>query len=248
MSGPATDFGFERVTPAEKTARVGRVFSSVADRYDLMNDLMSLGVHRLWKREAISLSGVRRGAAVLDLAGGTGDCAWLYRRAVGDSGRVVVADINADMLQLGRDRLTDQGVVRGVEYVQANAETLPFRDQEFDCINIAFGLRNVTDKAAALRSMLRCLKFGGTLVILEFSRVVLPLLSRLYDQWSFKVIPELGQWAAGDRDSYRYLVESIRMHPDQETLRTLMLESGFGAVDYINMTGGVVAIHRGRRL
>ena len=248
MTEPTTDFGFDRITPAEKTARVGRVFSSVADRYDLMNDLMSLGVHRLWKREAVLLSGVRRGAAVLDVAGGTGDCALLYHRAVGDSGRVVVADINASMLQRGRDRLTDYGVVRGVEYVQADAELLPFRDQEFDCINIAFGLRNVTDKARALHSTLRCLKFGGTLVILEFSRVVLPLLSRLYDTWSFKVIPGLGEFAAGDRDSYRYLVESIRMHPDQESLRQLMHGAGFGMVDYVNLTGGVVAVHRGYRV
>ncbi len=248
MTGPTTDFGFDRVTPAEKTARVGQVFSSVAGRYDLMNDLMSLGVHRLWKREAVLLSGVRRGAAVLDVAGGTGDCALLYGRAVGEGGRVVIADINADMLHRGRDRLTDHGVVRGVEYVQADAEALPFRDQEFDCINIAFGLRNVTDKGRALRSMLRCLKFGGTLVILEFSRVVLPLLSRLYDTWSFKIIPGLGEFAAGDRDSYRYLVESIRMHPDQETLRGMMQDAGFGLVDYVNLTGGVVAVHRGYRL
>ena len=248
MTGPTTDFGFARISPAEKTARVGRVFSSVAPRYDLMNDLMSLGVHRLWKREAVLLSGVRRGASVLDVAGGTGDCALLYCRAVGEGGRVVVADINANMLQRGRDRLTDHGVVRAVEYVQADAESLPFRDQEFDCVNIAFGLRNVTDKERALRSMLRCLKFGGTLVILEFSRVVLPLLRRLYDTWSFNVIPELGEFAAGDRDSYRYLVESIRMHPDQESLRTRMLESGFGMVDYVNLTGGVVAVHRGHRL
>ncbi len=247
MSGPTTDFGYQRVPPAEKTARVGRVFSSVATRYDLMNDLMSLGVHRLWKREAVLLSGVRPGAAVLDVAGGTGDCALLYRRAVGDAGRVIVADINADMLRVGRDRLTDRGVVRGIEYVQADAEALPFRDREFDCISIAFGLRNVTDKAAALHSMLRCLKFGGTLVVLEFSRVVLPLLARLYDTWSFQVIPELGKIAAGDRDSYQYLVESIRMHPDQDTLRDMMLEAGFGMVDYVNLGGGIVAVHRGRR-
>lgn len=248
MSGSTTDFGFQQVTPAEKAARVGRVFSSVAARYDLMNDLMSLGVHRLWKREAVLLSGVRRGASVLDVAGGTGDCALLYRRAVGDGGRVVVVDINADMLHRGRDRLTDRGVVRGVEYVQADAEALPFRDQEFDCVSIAFGLRNVTDKGRALRSMLRCLKFGGTLLVLEFSRVVLPLLSRLYDTWSFKVIPSLGEFAAGDRDSYRYLVESVRMHPDQESLRKLMLEAGFGMADYVNLSGGIVAVHRGHRV
>ncbi|MBI1732523.1 MAG: class I SAM-dependent methyltransferase [Gammaproteobacteria bacterium] len=248
MSGPATDFGFERVTPAEKTARVGQVFSSVAGRYDLMNDLMSLGVHRLWKREAVLLSGVRRGAAVLDVAGGTGDCALLYRAAVGDAGRVAIADINADMLRRGRDRLTDRGVIRGIEYVQADAELLPFRDQEFDCISIAFGLRNVTHKERALRSMLGCLRFGGTLVVLEFSRVVLPMLERLYDAWSLHVIPALGELIAGDRDSYRYLVESIRVHPDQETLRNMMLDAGFGRVDYVNLSGGIVAVHRGRRI
>jgi demethylmenaquinone methyltransferase/2-methoxy-6-polyprenyl-1,4-benzoquinol methylase len=181
------------------------------------------------------------------VAGGTGDCARLYRGAVGESGRVVIADINADMLRVGRDRLTDRGIVRGVEYVQGNAEALPFRDQAFDCINIAFGLRNVTDKPAALRAMLRCLKFGGTLVVLEFSRVVLPLLARLYDTWSFNVIPELGRLAAGDRDSYQYLVESIRMHPDQDCLRDMMLAAGFGMVDYVNLSGGIVAVHRGRR-
>jgi demethylmenaquinone methyltransferase/2-methoxy-6-polyprenyl-1,4-benzoquinol methylase len=248
MSAGSTDFGFERVTPAEKTVRVGRVFSSVADRYDLMNDLMSLGMHRLWKREAVLLSGVRSGMAVLDVAGGTGDCARLYRDVVGAAGRVVIADINADMLRVGRDRLTDRGAVRGVEYVQADAAALPFREREFDVVSIAFGLRNVTDKPAALRSMLRCLRYGGTLVVLEFSRVVLPLLARLYDAWSFRVIPALGRAVAGDRDSYRYLVESIRMHPDQDALRAMLLDAGFGAADYVNLSGGIVAVHRGRRL
>jgi demethylmenaquinone methyltransferase/2-methoxy-6-polyprenyl-1,4-benzoquinol methylase len=248
MSGSTADFGFERVTPAQKTARVGRVFSSVAGRYDLMNDLMSFGVHRLWKREAVLFSGVRRGDIVLDLAGGTGDCTMLYRGAVGETGWVALADINADMLRLGRDRLTDRGVIRGAAFVQADAERLPFPDGQFNCINVAFGLRNVTHKERALREMLRCLKFGGTLVVLEFSRVVLPLLEPLYDAWSLHVIPALGGIVAGDRDSYRYLVESIRVHPDQEKLRNMMVDAGFGCVDYINLSGGVVAVHRGRRL
>lgn len=247
MSGNA-DFGFERVSPAEKTERVGRVFTSVAGRYDLMNDLMSLGLHRVWKRFAVACAGVRRGARVLDLAAGTADCARLYHAGIRPGGVVVVCDVNAAMLERGRNRLLDDGVLDGLAFVKGNAEALPFRDGSFDCINIAFGLRNVTDKGKALRSMLRKLKYGGVLIVLEFSRMVLPALQRIYDAYSFHVIPLLGEIIAGDRDSYRYLVESIRMHPDQDALKLQMEAAGFARVEYFNLAGGVVAIHRGYKL
>lgn len=243
-----TDFGFERVPPAEKSERVRRVFTSVARRYDLMNDLLSFGIHRLWKRFAVSLSGIRRGAAVLDLAGGTGDCAALYHAAVGPHGSVTVCDINAAMLLEGRDRLLNKGVSTAIGWVQADGEHLPFPDLSFDCVNIAFGLRNITRKDQALASMHRTLKFGGVAIILEFSRVAPPVLRRLYDAYSLKIIPVLGGLVTGDEQSYRYLVESIRMHPDQESLKLLMQQSGFSQVRYFNLSGGIVAVHRGYKL
>ena len=244
MQNQTTNFGFERMAPGDKARRVAEVFSSVASRYDLMNDLMSFGLHRLWKRFAVHVSGVRKGQSVLDVAGGTGDMTALLHKRVGAEGLVVLTDINRDMLDAGRDKLCDEGVVRGVDYAQANAEQLPFRDDCFDCVSIAFGLRNVTDKAAALCSMRAALKYGGTLVILEFSHVVLPFLQRLYDAWSFRVIPGLGRLVAQDEASYRYLVESIRMHPDQETLKHMLEESGFARVEYYNLSGGIVAVHK----
>lgn len=240
-----THFGFEQVPTQEKAQRVEEVFHSVANKYDLMNDLMSLGMHRLWKRFTIEQSGVRRGQAVLDIAGGTGDLAKEFAKRVGKDGKVVLADINDKMLQRGRERLINQGIVGNVEFVQADAEKLPFPDDYFDCITIAFGLRNVTDKAAALRSMYRVLKPGGKCLILEFSKPSVPGLSTIYDKYSFNIIPKLGEWICNDRDSYQYLVESIRMHPDQETLKKMMLESGFEDVDYHNLTGGIVALHKG---
>ncbi|MDX9874510.1 MAG: bifunctional demethylmenaquinone methyltransferase/2-methoxy-6-polyprenyl-1,4-benzoquinol methylase UbiE [Spongiibacteraceae bacterium] len=240
-----THFGYKTVPAADKASMVAGVFHSVAARYDLMNDLMSGGIHRLWKRFTIELSGVRPGHKVLDIAGGTGDLAFKFSRLVGPSGRVVLADINASMLQVGRDRLTDRGVVANIDYVQADAEKLPFPDNHFDCITIAFGLRNVTDKDAALRSMLRVLKPGGRLLVLEFSRPRHEALSKAYDLYSFRVLPLMGKLVANDPDSYRYLAESIRMHPDQETLKQMMAEAGFDRCEYFNMTGGIVALHRG---
>jgi demethylmenaquinone methyltransferase/2-methoxy-6-polyprenyl-1,4-benzoquinol methylase len=237
-----TDFGYEQVAPDEKTRRVGGVFDSVAGKYDLMNDLMSAGLHRLWKRYAITLSQVRSGARVLDLAGGTGDMARLFAQRVGASGMVVHTDINAAMLAAGRDRLIDGGVV--LPTVRCNAEALPFASRSFDCVSIAFGLRNVTHKERALAEMQRVLRPGGTALVLEFSRVA-PPLARAYDWYSFNVLPRLGRIVARDEASYRYLAESIRMHPDQETLRTMMERAGFEGVEYHNLTAGVVALHLG---
>jgi demethylmenaquinone methyltransferase/2-methoxy-6-polyprenyl-1,4-benzoquinol methylase len=221
------------------------VFNSVSVKYDLMNDLMSGGIHRLWKRFTIELSGVRRGNSVLDIAGGTGDLAAKFSRLVGSEGKVVLADINDSMLKVGREKLTNRGIVGNIEYVQANAECLPFPDNSFDCITIAFGLRNVTDKDAALRSMLRVLKPGGRLLVLEFSKPTNELMSKVYDRYSFDILPRMGKLITNDEDSYRYLAESIRMHPDQETLKEMMAEAGFAEVRYHNMTAGVVAVHRG---
>src|ERR1700690_2503552 len=212
------DFGFEKVAPKEKAARVRAVFTSVARKYDLMNDLMSFGAHRLWKRFALSLTGLRPGQRALDVAGGTGDLARGLLRQVGKEGQVVLSDVNPRMLEVGRDRLLDEGYVANLQCIVADAERLPFADDSFDCVTIGFGLRNVTDKAAALRSMHRVLKPGGQLLVLEFSTPVAPGLKPLYDAYSFKVLPALGRWVAKDADSYRYLAESIRMHPDQETL------------------------------
>jgi demethylmenaquinone methyltransferase/2-methoxy-6-polyprenyl-1,4-benzoquinol methylase len=240
-----THFGYQQVPVNEKQSKVAGVFHSVAARYDLMNDLLSGGVHRLWKRFTIEVSGVRYGHKVLDIAGGTGDLAFKFSRLVGEDGQVILADINSSMLTVGRDRLIDRGAVGNVQFAQANAECLPFPDNTFDCITIAFGLRNVTDKDKALRSMLRVLKPGGRLLVLEFSKPANPLLAKAYDSYSFHVMPLIGQAVAGDAESYRYLAESIRMHPDQQTLKQMMENAGFVTCDFYNMTGGVVALHKG---
>ena len=242
-----THFGYEEVPVADKQKRVAEVFSSVAGNYDLMNDLMSFGIHRLWKRFTIDLAGVCPGEKVLDVAGGTGDLTRQFARQVGPSGAVILSDINAAMLNEGRRRLADRGVV-GLRAVQANAEKLPFADSSFDCITIGFGLRNVTDKDAALRSMYRVLKPGGRLLILEFSKPIIPALGKVYDQYSFKLLPLMGRVVARDEDSYRYLAESIRMHPDQDTLKGMMENAGFARCQVYNLTGGIVAVHRGFRL
>ncbi|MBC3381400.1 bifunctional demethylmenaquinone methyltransferase/2-methoxy-6-polyprenyl-1,4-benzoquinol methylase UbiE [Serratia fonticola] len=240
-----TDFGFRTVARDEKQAMVANVFHSVAAKYDVMNDLMSFGIHRIWKRFTIDCSGVRRGQRVLDLAGGTGDLAAKFSRMVGEQGQVVLADINDSMLKMGREKLRDHGIVGNISYVQANAEALPFPDNYFDCITISFGLRNVTDKDKALRSMFRVLKPGGRLLVLEFSKPLLEPLSKAYDAYSFHVLPKIGELVVKDPDSYRYLAESIRMHPDQETLKGMMAAAGFENVNYFNLTGGIVALHRG---
>ncbi|SNY59512.1 demethylmenaquinone methyltransferase / 2-methoxy-6-polyprenyl-1,4-benzoquinol methylase [Arsukibacterium tuosuense] len=240
-----THFGYKTVPAAEKVSLVANVFHSVAAKYDIMNDVMSLGIHRLWKRFTLDCSGVRPGQQVLDLAGGTGDIAALFSRRVGPSGKVVLADINESMLNVGRDKLRDLGLINNIEFVQANAEALPFADNSFDIISIGFGLRNVTDKAAALKSMFRVLKPGGRLLVLEFSKPEQQWLSKVYDMYSFKLLPAMGQLIANDKESYQYLAESIRMHPDQETLKTMMVEAGFAEVSYHNLTGGIVALHRG---
>ncbi len=239
-----THFGYQEVPVEDKVQRVAGVFHSVADKYDLMNDLMSMGVHRLWKRFTIHSSGVKKGSKVLDIAGGTGDLTLKFSKLVGSTGQVILADINASMLNVGRDRLTDQGIVNNIDYVQANAESLPFPDNSFDCISIAFGLRNVTDKNAALRSMYRVLKPGGRLLILEFSKPA-DWLAPVYDTYSFKLLPKIGKVVSNDEDSYRYLAESIRMHPDQETMKSMMVEAGFERCDYHNMSAGIVALHSG---
>ncbi|WP_019528372.1 bifunctional demethylmenaquinone methyltransferase/2-methoxy-6-polyprenyl-1,4-benzoquinol methylase UbiE [Dasania marina] len=240
-----THFGYKTVNSDEKQGLVAGVFHSVAAKYDLMNDLMSAGVHRIWKRFTIELSGVRAGHQVLDIAGGTGDLAAKFSKLVGPEGRVVLADINESMLRVGRDKLTDRGIVGNIEYAQANAEALPFPDNTFDCITIAFGLRNVTDKDKALRSMLRVLKPGGRLLVLEFSKPQNELLSKAYDAYSFNLLPVMGKLITNDAESYRYLAESIRMHPDQETLKNMMEHAGFARCEFHNMTGGVVALHKG---
>lgn len=242
-----TDFGFEQVAWHEKARRVRGVFDSVASRYDVMNDLMSGGAHRLWKRYVLSLTNLKPGDRALDVAGGTGDLSIGMSRQVGPNGLVLLTDINAAMLAAGRDRLINRGLVQNIECLQANAECLPFADASFDCVTIGFGLRNVTDKARALRSMQRVLKPGGQLLVLEFSKPVSPALGELYDLYSFKVLPQLGRWVARDADSYRYLAESIRRHPDQETLRTMMEDAGLADCRYYNLTGGIVAVHRGFR-
>lgn len=240
-----THFGFREIPVDEKVRHVADVFHSVAGKYDLMNDLMSGGVHRLWKRITIERSGVRSGQSVLDIAGGTGDLTRKFSRLVGPTGKVVLADINDSMLKVGRDKLINRGTAGNVEYVQANAETLPFADNSFDVITIAFGLRNVTDKDAALRSMQRVLKPGGKLMVLEFSKTENIALTKIYDFYSFNILPQMGKLFANDAESYRYLAESIRMHPDQETLKDMMEEAGLVNCRYENMTGGVVALHTG---
>ncbi|MFQ3236407.1 MAG: demethylmenaquinone methyltransferase/2-methoxy-6-polyprenyl-1,4-benzoquinol methylase [Paraglaciecola sp.] len=240
-----TDFGFTQVDKSQKASMVAEVFQSVAAKYDIMNDLMSLGIHRLWKRFTIDCSGARAGQKVLDLAGGTGDLTAKFSRIVGSTGQVVLADINDAMLKVGRDKLRDLGIVGNVDYVQANAEALPFEDNTFDIITIAFGLRNVTDKDKALASMYRVLKPGGRLLVLEFSKPTNEILSKVYDAYSFHLLPKIGQLVANDGESYRYLAESIRMHPNQEVLKDMMQSAGFELTTYHNLTAGVVALHRG---
>ncbi len=240
-----THFGYEQVKTEEKAGKVADVFHSVADSYDVMNDVMSFGVHRLWKRITMEYVRPRVGQRMLDLAGGTGDLASKMAEKVGESGEVILSDINGSMLGVGRDRLIDKGIVGNVKYVQANAQCLPFPDDYFDCVTMAFGLRNVTFKDQALASIFRVLKPGGKLLVLEFSKPVLPGLGKIYDFYSFKILPKMGKLIANDEESYQYLSESIRMHPDQETLKNMMSDAGFDRCDYVNMSGGIVAMHRG---
>jgi demethylmenaquinone methyltransferase/2-methoxy-6-polyprenyl-1,4-benzoquinol methylase len=240
-----THFGFKTVEWDEKEKKVSEVFHSVARNYDHMNDLMSMGVHRLWKRFAVELSHVRHGQTLLDLAGGSGDLTRLLRQKVGPTGQIVLADINSAMLTIGRNRLLDEGLCDGIRYVQANAEKLPFQENTFHCITMAFGLRNVTAKDAALRSMFNVCKPGGKVMILEFSKPVTPGLKPIYDWYSFNILPKLGQWFAQDAASYQYLAESIRMHPGQEELQSMMEQAGFEDCRYHNLTGGIVALHIG---
>jgi len=240
-----THFGFDEIPANEKQEKVSAVFDSVASNYDLMNDVMSFGIHRLWKRFTLELCGLRPGHKVLDLAGGTGDLAIRQARIVGDSGQVYLADINASMLQQGRDRAIDKGLINRIDIIQCNAEILPFADNSLDCITMAFGLRNVTDKSRALASMKRVLKPGGRLCVLEFSSPIYQPLEKLYDFYSFRILPRMGEIIARDRASYQYLAESIRMHPDQATLKQMMLDDGgFDEVDLHNLSGGIVALHR----
>lgn len=240
-----THFGYQKVPLAEKAGKVRQVFDSVADKYDVMNDVMSLGIHRLWKRFTLELTGLKPGQRALDLAAGTGDLAAKLAEQVGAKGEVVASDINGAMLGNGRDRLMDMGVVGNVEFVQADAQQLPFPDNYFDCVTMAFGLRNVTDKDQALRAIYGCLKPGGRLLVLEFSQPVAPGLKPLYDAYSFQLLPLMGKLIANDADSYRYLAESIRMHPGQQELRGMMEAAGFERCDFHNMSGGIVALHRG---
>ena len=240
-----THFGYETVNVDDKANRVRGVFDSVASKYDIMNDLMSMGIHRLWKRFAVELAGMRKGQKILDLASGTGDLALRFSGLVGSEGQVVMSDINAAMLEQGRARMLDEGHIGNLSYAQINAQVLPFADNTFDCITIGFGLRNVTDKQQALKSMYRALKPGGRLLVLEFSHPTSKPLQSLYDLYSFKILPRIGKIVADDEDSYRYLAESIRMHPDQESLKAMMSEAGFEDCDYHNLTGGIVAVHRG---
>ncbi|WP_018937453.1 MULTISPECIES: bifunctional demethylmenaquinone methyltransferase/2-methoxy-6-polyprenyl-1,4-benzoquinol methylase UbiE [unclassified Thioalkalivibrio] len=242
-----THFGYQSVPESEKASRVGEVFHSVASRYDVMNDLMSMGVHRIWKRYTLERTGVRPGMKILDLAGGTGDLAGAFAPRVGPKGQIVVCDINASMLEAGRDRMLDEGHVGNLEFVQADAEQLPYPDDYFDRVTIAFGLRNVTRKERALAEMRRVIKPGGRVLVLEFSQPMAPLRP-MYDVYSFKVLPMMGKLVANDADSYRYLAESIRMHPDQETLAGMMRDAGLERVEYDNLTGGIVALHRGTKL
>lgn len=237
-----THFGFKQVPEGEKQAKVGEVFHSVAQKYDVMNDVMSAGMHRVWKQFALDTSGVKAGDKVLDIAGGSGDLSKLFAKKVGPSGEVILTDINASMLGVGRDRLIDAGL--SVPAMQCNAEQLPFADNTFDCVIVAFGLRNMTHKDLALKEMQRVLKVGGRLLVLEFSKVWQPL-EKLYDLYSFKLLPLMGKLIAKDAESYQYLAESIRMHPDQETLKQMMLDAGFNRVDYYNLSAGVVALHKG---
>ncbi len=247
MSDPdtKTHFGFEEVPWSAKKDKVAEVFHSVASRYDLMNDVMSLGLHRLWKHFALSQTGLKPGEWALDCAGGTGDLALGLAGQVGKTGRVILSDINPSMLEQGREKLENQGVLKPIEYALIDVEALPFPDQTFDCITIGFGLRNVTDKDQALREMCRCLKPGGRLLVLEFSKPTSPLLEKIYDAYSFHLLPKLGKWIAKDEKSYQYLAESIRKHPDQATLTTMMEQAGFAKVSVHNLSAGIVALHKG---
>ena len=243
-SNKTTSFGYETVTEEQKTEKVKEVFDSVATNYDLMNDMMSIGVHRLWKRYMLTKTGLKLGMKALDVAGGTGDIAALLREQVGESGLVVMTDINESMLEEGRSRLLDRGKLKNIEVMQADAENLPFEENHFDCVTIAFGLRNVTVKENALKSMHRVLKPGGKMVILEFSKPN-EMLSPIYDLYSFNILPTLGEWVANDRESYQYLAESIRVHPDQKKLKQMILSAGFDRAEFQNLTGGIVALHIG---
>ncbi|OGT44912.1 MAG: bifunctional demethylmenaquinone methyltransferase/2-methoxy-6-polyprenyl-1,4-benzoquinol methylase [Gammaproteobacteria bacterium RIFCSPHIGHO2_12_FULL_38_11] len=240
-----THFGYTEVDVSKKAGHVADVFHSVAEKYDLMNDLMSLGIHRLWKKFAIDLLSVHKGHIVLDIAGGTGDLTAKISEKIGPTGKVILSDINSSMLAIGRDRMINKGLFTNIEFAQINAEILPFEDNTFDRLIIGFGLRNVTDKDAAIRSMFRVLKPGGRALILEFSKPTLPGLKPIYDAYSFKILPWLGKKILSDEDSYRYLAESIRMHPDQKTLENMMKNAGFENCDYHNLSGGIVAVHRG---
>jgi len=240
-----THFGFTEVNVGDKSNLVADVFHSVASKYDLMNDVMSLGMHRLWKKFTIDQAQVKPSQKILDVAGGTGDLTKEFSKKVGPEGEVILADINIKMLEEGRNKLTDSGIVNNVSFVQADAENLPFEDNYFDCITIAFGLRNVTNKLNALKSMYRILKPAGRLLVLEFSKPTMPLLDKIYDSYSFNVIPKLGEFITNDKESYQYLVESIRMHPNQESLKKMMEEAQFEDVEFFNLAGGIVALHKG---
>ena len=248
MSDNKTHFGFKQVDAEKKEGLVAEVFSSVASKYDIMNDVMSFGVHRIWKKIAMGHTGLKKGMRALDIAGGTGDLTIQMSKQVGATGEVIISDINPDMLEQGRRRLIDKGIAGNVKFKVANAEELPFEDNSFNCVTIAFGLRNVTDKDKALKEMRRVLKPGGRLLVLEFSKPVVPGLDKIYDVYSFKILPVMGKLIANDEESYRYLAESIRMHPDQATLKTMMENAGFERCTYHNMTGGIVALHKGFKL
>lgn len=248
MTKKETHFGYKTVDEKVKESLVAGVFDSVASKYDIMNDVMSFGVHRVWKKIAMQHTGLKPGGTALDVAGGTGDLTMQMSKQVGPTGKIIISDINASMLEEGRKRLLDKGYAGNIDFVEANAEDLPFEDNSFDCITIAFGLRNVTHQDKALQSMFRVLKPGGRLLVLEFSKPVVPGLDKVYDFYSFNILPKMGKLIANDEESYRYLAESIRMHPDQETLKQLMIDAGFERCTYHNMTGGIVALHKGFKL
>ena len=243
-----TDYGFEEVSPNEKRRRVSNLFDSVASNYDLMNDLMSFGVHRLWKQYAVHLANLKPGDQVLDIAGGTGDMAGLIARRVGKSGGITICDISQEMINEGKSRLLNKGIQNKIRFVQGDAENLPFNNNSFDFVCISFGLRNITDKSKALRSMFLKLKYGSPILILEFSKVVIPQLQSIYNKYSDFYIPLLGKYIAGDEKSYRYLIESIRMHPDQITLTRMLKQAGFSRVQCLNLSGGIVAIHKAYKI
>ena len=248
MANKKTDFGYKEVSHREKTRRVNKVFTSVTNDYDLMNDIMSFGIHRLWKRFAVNISGAKKNFYILDLAGGTGDITKLVYEKLGKDGHVTLCDMNENMLNQGRKKLINTGIIKGINYIRANAEDLPFRDNSFNLIIIAFGLRNVTNKNAALKSMYDKLKYGSQLIVLEFSKVKIPLLDKIYQKYSSKFIPKLGKVIAGDEKSYRYLVESIYMHPNQEKLSLMMKKAGFENIKHYNLASGLVAVHQGYKI